>query len=471
MLFSSVVLLCRAQDATGIQFEQGSNWNDIQAKAKAGHKYIFVDCYATWCGPCKTMEQAVYPSKSVGDAFNKDFISVKLQMNRTQKDDSNVKAWYGTAQLLESTYRINQYPAFLFFDPEGRPVHKAIGYKGAEDFIQLAEDAKDPHKQYYAILRNFRPGKLDTAEEKSLARSFFFTDKTLGGKLAFDYLRRIPKAQLGFPDNLYLMVIFRDNIQLSQLSRDYVNRLPEQALCNKAMLDFLFNMAKPQDRGFKFIYDHQSETDTVMHDPHWAQDAVSNIIASADFAPLLDSAKKTGITPVFDSIGATIAKKYNSYYASRVIQDAKIKWYSWLVHEKSQTQYWSQLIQVDIERGKRIWEDQARNSQAADDLNNNICYGDIFHHSDDTAQLNLAVRWMKQVLEMQPGDPDDLDTYACLLYKTGKIDDALQIEEEVLQFCMKHRKAGTHARMLHTTIAIQRMWNKEKIWEEKEFQD
>ncbi len=36
-----------------IHFENGLSWEQIKEKAKAEHKYIFVDCYATWCGPCK----------------------------------------------------------------------------------------------------------------------------------------------------------------------------------------------------------------------------------------------------------------------------------------------------------------------------------------------------------------------------------------------------------------------------------
>ena len=36
---------------SGIHFEHTLTFNQIQAKAKAEHKYVFVDCYASWCGP------------------------------------------------------------------------------------------------------------------------------------------------------------------------------------------------------------------------------------------------------------------------------------------------------------------------------------------------------------------------------------------------------------------------------------
>lgn len=89
-------------------------------------------------------------------------------------------------------------------------------------------------------------------------------------------------------------------------------------------------------------------------------------------------------------------------------------------------------------------------------------------HSDDTAKIAQATGWMKNVVN--PFDPDEYDTYACLLYKTGKIDEAIKAEARLLQFCIDNRTKGTYTRMMHTTLAIQKMWSKDKIWEMKEFQ-
>jgi thioredoxin-related protein len=461
----------QADTTKGIAFEQGMNWQEVLQKAKAEKKYVFVDCYTTWCGPCKAMEQTVYPDKAVGDLYNKEFISVKLQMDRTPNDNDSVKNWYHTAKMIETAYRINAYPSFLFFDPTGKPVHKAVGYKNEKEFIKLAGDAQKTKRQYYAILQNFRPGKIDTAEEKGLARSLKYVDQHLGGKLAFDYLHRIPIAQLDLQDNHNLIMWFYDNSQVRKLASDYINQLPEKEFYNISMLDFLYNACIPQDKGFKFIYNHQTETDTVMHNPDWAQSAVAKIIVRIDFQPLFEAAKESGYAPNFDSLGSAITKNYNAYYSARVMQDGKIKWYSWLVHEKKLIEYWPELIEADIEKLRRIWdEQQLRDFSASTDVNN-ICYTDIFQHCDDSVQLNLAVGWLKELIQISPNDADVLDTYACLLYKTGKVDEALKTEVTVLQLYMKYRKRGTYGRMMHTTLAIQRMWKGEKIWEEKEFQD
>src|ERR1700679_433698 len=89
-------IMVKAQDTTrdGIRFAQQLKWSEILGKAKAEHKYIFVDCYATWCGPCKYMDATVYSTKEVGDVYNQDFISIKVQMDRTASDDSVTKSRY-----------------------------------------------------------------------------------------------------------------------------------------------------------------------------------------------------------------------------------------------------------------------------------------------------------------------------------------------------------------------------------------
>src|SRR5688500_9355246 len=86
-------LLTIAQEK-GIQWTTGLSWNQIKAKAKKENKFIFLDCYATWCGPCKEMDKKIYVNDSVGDYFNQHFVSVKVQMDKTKNDDESVKKWY-----------------------------------------------------------------------------------------------------------------------------------------------------------------------------------------------------------------------------------------------------------------------------------------------------------------------------------------------------------------------------------------
>ena len=48
--------------------------------AKSEKKLVFIDCYTSWCGPCKIMAKEVLPQKEVGDFLNELFVCVKYDM-------------------------------------------------------------------------------------------------------------------------------------------------------------------------------------------------------------------------------------------------------------------------------------------------------------------------------------------------------------------------------------------------------
>ena len=70
ILFSMVILTVGRVTAQGIVFHDNTPWADIQKMAEEQNKLIFIDCYTTWCGPCKVLARDVFPQKKVGDYFN-----------------------------------------------------------------------------------------------------------------------------------------------------------------------------------------------------------------------------------------------------------------------------------------------------------------------------------------------------------------------------------------------------------------
>lgn len=55
-------------DELGIQFFEGS-YAVALAKAKAENKLLFVDIYASWCGPCKRLKATTFRDPEVGAYF------------------------------------------------------------------------------------------------------------------------------------------------------------------------------------------------------------------------------------------------------------------------------------------------------------------------------------------------------------------------------------------------------------------
>jgi thioredoxin-related protein len=445
-------IMVKAQDTTnsGIRFEQRLKWNKLLAKAKAEHKYIFVDCYATWCGPCKYMDANTYSVKEVGDVYNKDFISIKVQMDQTAADDSATKKRYDLATMFGEDYHIDAYPTFLFFDSDGKPVHKVTGRMDASAFVQLAADAQNPNKQYYTVLKNFQPGKLDTAEEKSLARTFNYIDHDLGAKIGLDYLTRIPKKQLKLYASGQLMDWYQDNPTIANLAVSYLRSLDKKEFSSQGTLDFMSALSRQE----------KIKTIAVNYISHLSNKEVSEEKNLNFISQYPD-----------DSTVRQVAKRFITQMPEQQFNDKNIQWYHYLVYTLKEDRYWLQLAQAEMVRVEKIADAPALTLDQQDDING-VCY-DVFLHSDDTANTALAIRCMKKVIATDLNaimTLNALDTYACLLYKSGKTDEALKAEAQVLQICMAYRQKGTYTYMIHTTLAIREMWKDAKIWEEKEFQ-
>lgn len=114
--------------AQGIDFFEGS-WAEALEEAKKQEKIIFVDAYAVWCGPCKRMSKNVFPDRSVGDFYNKNFINIKLDMER------------GEGLKFRQKYPVSAFPTLFYIDYTGEVVQKIRGALQAPDFIKAGKAA------------------------------------------------------------------------------------------------------------------------------------------------------------------------------------------------------------------------------------------------------------------------------------------------------------------------------------------
>ncbi|MCJ7935147.1 MAG: thioredoxin domain-containing protein [Chryseobacterium sp.] len=160
--------------AQGIKFEDG-NFASILAKAKKENKLIFIDAYASWCGPCKLMAKNIFPLKTVGDYYNSHFINAKIDMEK------------GEGIELAKKYNVKAFPTYLFIDPNGETVHRTLGYVEENDFIQFAKDAGDPNKRLTSLKQKFENGEKDPEFLKNLAGLTIYNDPEFAGKVLNRY--------------------------------------------------------------------------------------------------------------------------------------------------------------------------------------------------------------------------------------------------------------------------------------------
>lgn len=137
----SILFLCLfftmgliAQEAKGVLFEHGT-FAEALAKAKKNKKgpnIIFMDCYTTWCGPCKQMANVIFPMEHVGKFFNANFVNVKIDMEKGEGID------------LAKKYGIRAYPTFLILDSDGNEINRVVGSGEADPFIERVKNAMNP---------------------------------------------------------------------------------------------------------------------------------------------------------------------------------------------------------------------------------------------------------------------------------------------------------------------------------------
>lgn len=406
ILLSVVVLVTtslavRSQQA-GVHFEEELTWKQIFKKAKKEHKYVFVDCYATWCGPCKMMDKNVYSNDSLGNIIDKDFISVRLQCDSTRSDDKRVKSWYKDAYAIISTYHIEAYPSLLFFSSDGKLVHKGVGYQDPAGFGKLARDAADPSTQYYTLVKKYEDGKMDYADIPAFA-----------------------KMVQHFPNKVLYAQIIRDYIS------NYTDKLPDGDFFTKLNLErislYVSNL-NSSDASFTRIMQEPKKVDVAMGEKGYSFGIVSSVIYAEMITPEIKKAIKNESTPGWEEVERAIANRYGRIYAAKNIVKAKMRWYQ----EKKDT---VKLCAAAVERIELNFEDSATNGAYNAGTLNEYAWN-LFLMSTDLKQLQKALEWSElSVKKLDLSSPFlgvYTDTKANLLYKLGRKQEALDLDEQAL---------------------------------------
>jgi thioredoxin-related protein len=409
LLFAGVALsvqLAIAQDQPakgGVQFEHELSWTAILAKAKAEHKYIFVDGFTTWCGPCRFMRTTIFPQKEVGDYLNDKFICVEVQLDTTAKDNDHVKNWYADAHALMKQYKIAAFPTYLVFTPEGQALHRMVGSTpDAASFIAEVHNSFDSTKQYYTQIQQYEAGRRDSAFLRRLTVvSFDLYDLANGQRLA--------QAYLGTQSDLF----------------------------QPGAIDIiLLSTIRSRDKYFDFLVKHSTEIDKVKG-PGKAESQIRNIILH----------EGTGVRhgdnrqPKWDSLQSAIAGKIGAANAAELTARMKLNFYlgraDWPQFEKAMVGYMKTY-------GKQMGDD---------DLNG-IAWT-VFQSCSDMSCVTAVLDWSKQLRDGK--NAGCMDTYANILYKLGKKDDAIALEEKAIQLVPLANRGDFQA-------TLDKMKKGEKTW-------
>ena len=121
MLVAGILFGAEAQNRS-INFEQTKVWKQIVKKAKKEKKLIFVDCYTSWCGPCKMLAPTV---DKLAEKYDGKVIVGKVDVDEEQE--------------LARQFGVMSIPTVVLFK-DGKEVQRTVGVQPQAAFERLVND-------------------------------------------------------------------------------------------------------------------------------------------------------------------------------------------------------------------------------------------------------------------------------------------------------------------------------------------
>ncbi len=132
----------------GIKFDH-ITFKEALVKAKLENKMIFMDCYTSWCGPCKKMAKQEFTKSNVGEYFNSNFVCLKVDMEKGEGVD------------LKKRFNVKGFPTLLYIDCKGEIVSTRVGAVVAEVLISDGKSALNPDDKLEILAAKYEKGDRD----------------------------------------------------------------------------------------------------------------------------------------------------------------------------------------------------------------------------------------------------------------------------------------------------------------------
>lgn len=139
----------KSTDGNGVVFYTA---NVEEAKSLAGSmgKLAFIEFYATWCGPCKWMDQTTFSNETVSGLLNENYIAIKVNIEEFDGFEAKEK------------YNVSALPTMIIFNSKGKMVDKIEETLPPSRLVKILQ--KHDKKSNRTVIRhktNSSPTKLE----------------------------------------------------------------------------------------------------------------------------------------------------------------------------------------------------------------------------------------------------------------------------------------------------------------------
>ena len=206
-LFATILLFAGnvvAQNRSIVFEEKG--FDALLDRAKKENKLMFVDCYTSWCGPCKTMSKLVFTKDTVADFFNARFVNLKMDMEK------------GEGPALGKEFHVEAYPTYLLLNGDRKVICRFVGALPADTFLAKITQGMDVKNRVAVLNERFASGD----RSKELLREIIPVkvegmETSVAKKLANEYLDMLSPKEKTLPENWFLFGENRYSMYLSNI--------------------------------------------------------------------------------------------------------------------------------------------------------------------------------------------------------------------------------------------------------------
>lgn len=121
--------IATSPEATTVAWLDSERLMPVLEQAQRQKKTVFVEFYASWCAPCKVMEEEIFTQVPTLQYLNKNFLNF-----RTDFDSP-------AGKTIASIYEVKSLPTVLFLDPQGVVLERHTGIANPSVLRSLGDSA------------------------------------------------------------------------------------------------------------------------------------------------------------------------------------------------------------------------------------------------------------------------------------------------------------------------------------------
>lgn len=177
------------------EIKSEDDWRNLLTRADSLNKPVFLDIYATWCGPCKQMDNIVFSDPDVALYYNGNFVNSKI----------DGESEFGV--VLAREFGLRGYPTMYYLASDSFLYTNLVGFRPANFFLEYGKKVDQNTIRLREFSNAFDEGNLLGEKVKEYLELLTELDvKEKLSLLADLYISTLTEDDLSNPENKGLIL-------------------------------------------------------------------------------------------------------------------------------------------------------------------------------------------------------------------------------------------------------------------------